>query len=156
MRHVGGMNREARRGRLAAVAAAIVVFPFMLGCNNDPPPPELGTSVVLVTDTDAAGGYGTCSPDGSTRPCRRFVSEHAGVVTCIMGTQTCAGGVWTACGATSNSAIATFTRGNFTPATAQDTPGAIARPLPPPVLLRLPAGTNPAAAHKTLVPGPAQ
>ena len=126
------MKRRTVSARILALGLAVLGGGYAFGCGSNRPP--------SVGDSTAPGLQpivsGPCSLEGESRPCRRLISEHSGVVTCSYGTQECAGGVWTGCGGSSQS-IATFQKGTQTTALAPQF-------LPALKVVRLPSAASPA------------
>jgi hypothetical protein len=76
--------------------------------------------------------------EGATQACHRLVGEHDGVTTCSYSTQTCVGGVWTDCGASTQSLVIVPAGARVTPAVAPGQNG-ISRAVPAPRLVQLEA-----------------
>ncbi len=87
-----GIGREPRRGRLCeggwlALGMAILLLG---GCRP-------GTRGVPQESSDAGALGAPCGNPGEVRRCGFPLDNHAGVLTCYVGTQTCSDGVWSAC-----------------------------------------------------------
>ena len=91
--------------RQAGLLLSVWMFALGIGgCGTDSRAPLLGGDY-RVSLPASDGGFtriGTsvnaCSSEGTTQPCHRTISQHAGVVTCFDGTQTCHDGQWSDCG----------------------------------------------------------
>ena len=86
------MKPNARWTRFAVVALPLGgILALLYGCGTSSRPAAAGDGTIQPND-------GTCSSDGQQRPCYELLAVQSGVRSCLQGTQTCRGGVWSACG----------------------------------------------------------
>jgi hypothetical protein len=77
------------------VSTVICAHFVVVGCGASDRPASLGYSGTVQGPSVAPE---PCAPEGSTQACHVTLGEHDGIVSCFVGTQTCSGGMWGACG----------------------------------------------------------
>jgi hypothetical protein len=91
----GKPRRPLVTGVAALVAAVLAAASAAPGCGSERPPAADGDG----THVGPPGvSNGPCSPEGGTQACHQVIGQHEGYLDCFVGTQTCQGGVWSACG----------------------------------------------------------
>jgi hypothetical protein len=92
-----------------AVAIAASVF----ACGKGKPPLSDADRWAATRIAAGTGGVqtGPCTQEGLTVECHVETGQHAGVVDCFNGTQTCVGGQWSDCGADNGGSVSSHALG---------------------------------------------
>lgn len=101
---MASMHRSTRRAKWKVGAfVAVAMATLMAACGNSAPPVE-GTATNPTTDGSLIACNAAhpqagcpCTPDGATAQCGELAGTNGGYATCLEGTTTCLGGIWSPC-----------------------------------------------------------